>query len=377
MSNARLTAGGAHWALRHWAFTGHCVIGNWSFMKPLPALLATVLALPAFAADPKSTVTAPPPPKPAVKADDLFPPTVLAKGKGFTVNSRQLDEAFLNFRTAAASRGQPPPPEDKRLEVEKKLLDRLVTVEVLKRKATDADKTKGKAAADKVLGEFRKQAGSDEGFRRQIAVMGMTPESFTAQFTERAIVEEVVNREVRDQVPVTPQQVQKFYDENPKRFEQPETVRAAHILLATRDLATNQELTLDKQKAQRDLIEALLKRARAGEDFGKLAKDFSQDPGSKERGGEYVFPRGQMAMEFETAAFGMRPGQISDVVTTKFGYHIIKVLERNPAKKVEFDKVKDRIRESLQQEEADKQLPAYLEKVKKEVGVEILDEKYK
>lgn len=349
-------------------------------MKPLPALLAAVLTFPALAADPKdakSPAVAPPLPKPAVKADDLFPPTVLAKGKGFEVNSKQLDEAFLNFRTASASRGQQPPPEEKRQEVEKKLLDRLIVVEVLKRKASDADKAKGKAAADKLLADFLKQAGSIEGFRRQVQAMGMTPESFTAQFTERAVVEEVVNREVRDTIPVTPQQVQKYYDENPKRFEQPETIRAAHILLATRDIATNQELTLDKQKAQRDLIEALLKRARAGEDFGKLAKDFSQDPGSKERGGEYVFPRGQMAMEFETAAFAMRPGQISDVVTTKFGYHIIKVLERNPAKKVEFEKVKDRIRENLQQEEADKRLPAYLEKVKKEAGVEILAEKYK
>jgi peptidyl-prolyl cis-trans isomerase C len=348
----------------------------------LPVLAATLCAVGVArlcAADPKGpkSPVAPPLPKPAVKADDLFPPTVLAKGKGFEVNSKQLDEAFLNFRTAAASRGQQPPPEDKRLEVEKKLLDRLITVEVLKRKAADEDKKKGKAAADKLLGDFLKQAGSIEGFRRQVQAMGMTPESFTDQFTERAIVEEVVNREVRDKVPITPQQVQKYYDENPKRFEQPETVRAAHILLATRDLATNQELTLDKQKAQRDLIEALLKRARAGEDFGKLAKDFSQDPGSKERNGEYVFARGQMAMEFETAAFAMRPNQISDVVTTKYGYHVIKVLERNPAKKVEFDKVKDRIRESLQQEEADKQLPAYLEKVKQEAGVEILAERYK
>lgn len=348
-------------------------------MKTLPVLLAAALALPAFAADPKDAKSpvATPLPKPVVAADNLFPPVVLAKGKDFEVNSKQLDDAFLNFRTASASRGQPPPAEDKRLEVEKKLLDRLIVVQILKRKASEADKTKGQATADKLLGDFLKQAGSIEGFRRQVEAMGMTPESFTAQFTERAIVEEVVNREVRDKIPITPQQVQKYYDENPKRFEQPETVRAAHVLLATRDLATNKELTPDKQKAQRDLIDALLKRARAGEDFGKLAKEFSQDPGSKERGGEYVFPRGQMAMEFETSAFGMRPGQISDVVTTKFGYHIIKVLERNPAKKVEFDKVKDRIRENLQQEEADKQLPDYLEKVKKEAGVEILAEKYK
>ncbi|MFM8470627.1 MAG: peptidylprolyl isomerase [Limisphaerales bacterium] len=343
------------------------------------ALFALAVALPALAADPKDSKPpgAPPLPKPSVKADDLFPPAVLAKGKGFEVNSKQLEEAYLNFRTAAASRGQPPPPEDKRLETEKKLHDRLIVVEVLKRKAAPEDKAKGKATAAKMLADFVKQAGSEDAFKRQVLAMGMTPESFVTQFTERAVVEEVVNREVREKVPITPQQVQKFYDENPKRFEQPETVRAAHILLATRDLTTNADLSPEQQKAQLDLANALLKRARAGEDFGKLAKEFSQDPGSKERGGEYVFPRGQMAMEFETAAFSMRPNQISDVVTTKFGHHIIKVLERNPAGKVPFEKVKDRIRDGLLQEESDKQLPAYLDKLKKEAGVEILDEKYK
>ena len=346
-------------------------------MKSFVPLL--LIATAALAADPKDAKPAvvPPLPKPVVSNDSLFPPTVLAKGKGFEVNSKQLDEAFLNFRTAAASRGQSPPPDEKRLELEKKLLDRLIVVEVLKRKAIEADKAKGKAASDKLLGDFQKQAGSIEGFRRQVQAMGMTPEAFTEQFTDRAIVEEVVNREVRATIPITPEQVQKFYDENPKRFEQPETVRAAHILLTTVELASKQELAPDKQKAQRALIEALLKRVRAGEDFGKLAKEFSQDPGSKERGGEYVFPRGQMAVEFETAAFSMSVGQISDVVTTKFGYHIIKVLERNAAGKIEFAKVKERVRENLQQEEADKRLPAYLEAVKKEAGVEILDAKYK
>jgi parvulin-like peptidyl-prolyl isomerase len=65
------------------------------------------------------------------------------------------------------------------------------------------------------------------------------------------------------------------------------------------------------------------------------------------------------------------------VVSTKFGYHVIKTLELTPAKKLDFEKVKDRIRDALQQEEADKQMPAYLDKVKKEAGVEILDAKYK
>ena len=336
-------------------------------MKALVPLIC--LATLAFAAAP--------PPKALVSDDTLFPPTVLAKGLGFEINSRQLDEAFLNFRTAAAARNQPPPPEDKRLEVERKLLDRLIVVEVLKHKATDADKTKGKAAADKLLADFLEQAGSIEGFRRQVQAMGMTPEAFTQQFTERSIVDAVVNREVRDKVAITPQQVQKYYDENPKLFDQPETVRAAHILVTTVDLTAKQPLPPEQQKAQRTLIEALLKRVRAGEDFGKLAKEFSQDPGSKDRGGEYVFSRGKMALEFEAAAFGMSPGQVSDVVTTKFGYHLIKVLERNPAGRIEFAKVKDRLLKELQEQEADKLLPAYLEKAKKEASVEILETRYK
>jgi len=348
----------------------------------LPVLVAgfgVVVSAPLSAAEPKSpkAVVAAPLPKPVVSSDNLFPPTVLAKGKGFEINSKQLDEAFLNFRTAAAARGQPPPPEDKRLEVEKKLLDRLIVVRVLSGMTTEADRTKGRASAEKFLAEFRQQAGTEEAFQRQIAAMGMTSDSFTSQFIERAVVEEVVNREVRDKVVVPPARVRKYYDDNPSRFEQPENVRAAHILLTTRDLTTNQDLPADKQKAQRTLIEALLKRIRAGEDFGKLAKEFSQDPGSKARGGEYVFKRGQMALEFETAAFGLRPGQVSDVVTTKYGYHLIKTLEHIPAKRIEFEKVQTRIREALQQEEADKQMPAYLVQIKKAAAVEILDAKYK
>lgn len=348
-------------------------------MKPLATFLAAAVATTLSAADPKETksTVAPPLPKPVVGADSLFPPTVLAKGRGFEVNSRQLDDAFLNYRTAAALAEQPPVPEDKRLEVEKSILDSLIVIQVLIRRATPEDTAKGKAEADKHLTDIRTRLGTEESFRRRLQAMGTTAEEFTAQTTERSIVKEVVNREVRDKISVNPQQVQKFYDENPKRFEVRETVRAAHILLATRDIATNQELPPDKQKAQRDLTEGLLKRARAGEDFGKLAKEFSQDPGSKERGGEYVFGRGQMAMEFETAAFGLQAGQLSDVVTTKYGFHIIKVLERNPARKLEFEKVKDRIRENLQQEEADKQMPAYLQRVKKEAGVEIIEAKYK
>ena len=119
------------------------------------------------------------------------------------------------------------------------------------------------------------------------------------------------------------------------------------------------------------------KRAKDGEDFAKLAKEFSEDPGSKDKGGEYKFPRGQMVAEFEAAAFSMKTNQISDIVTTQFGYHIIKLSEKIPAQKVELAKVSQDIKDYLKGQAVQKELPKYMEKLKKEADVQILDEKLK
>src|SRR5205814_9296979 len=148
----------------------------------------------------------------------------------------------------------------------------------------------------------------------------------------------------------------------------------AHILLSTRDANTRQELSEEKKKEKKQQMEKLLERVRKGEDFAALAKEFSEDPGSKNQGGEYTFPRGQMAPEFETAAFSLKTNQISDIVTTQFGYHIIKLYEKIPAQKLELDKVKDDLKEQLARNEVqDKMLPVYLKKLKQDAGLEYLN----
>jgi foldase protein PrsA len=312
--------------------------------------------------------------EPAAKPD--LSDEILAKGKACEVKRSQLDEAFILLKANAAARGQTIPETD-RQKIEAQLLDRLVFTQLLLAKSNETDKAKGREVAEKIITAYKTNALSEESFNRQIKAVGLTPEKFRAQMIEQGICEQVLDRELKDTITITDADAKKFYEENSAGFEQPEKIRAAHILISTKDSATNQDFSLEKKKEKKKLAETVLQRAKKGEDFGKLAKEFSDDPGSKDAGGEYTFPRGQMVPEFEAAAFSMKTNQISDLVETTYGYHIIKLYERFPSQKAEYAKVEKEIKERLQLLEIQKRLPDYLDKLKKEAGVEMAGEKSK
>jgi peptidyl-prolyl cis-trans isomerase C len=324
-------------------------------------------------ADPKAK-----PAGPAAKPQpiELFPDKVLARTKNFSIKASKVEQEFTAFRSAMAAQGRIVP-EAQRAEHEKKILDRLIVTEIMLIKADDSDRAKAREVVDKFFAEMTRRVGSEDALKRQIESTGAAVGEYRGKLLERAISEQVFLREVKEKVAITPEAAKKFYDENPGRFETPEMVRASHILLGTRDAATQLDLNDAKKAEKRRVAEGVLERARKGEDFGKLAKDFSEDPGSKDKGGEYVFPRGQMVAEFEAVAFSMKTNEVSDIVTTKFGYHIIKLSEKIPAKKSPFTEVEPQIKDFLSQQEADKQLPTYLEKLRKDAGVEYLDDRYK
>src|SRR6266404_1229535 len=310
-------------------------------------------------------------PRPAIDAKSIFPDDTLCKGKGIEIKRSQVDEAFVQFMANLTARGQDLP-EGKRDLVESQLLDRLAISKLLVNRATEEDKKKARTAADKFVASTKQQAGSDESFQRQLRAMNFTTEQFDTQVVERAICEEVVDRELRSQVNITDEQLKKFYDENGEQFERPETVRAAHILLSTRDAVTGQEMSEETKKERKQQIDKILERAKKGEEFAALAREYSEDPGSKNTGGEYTFARGQFRNpEFENAAFALKTNEISGVITTAFGYHIIKLFEKMPAHKLELAKVKDDLRDGLSRREVqEKLLPDYLKSLKKDASLQ-------
>jgi peptidyl-prolyl cis-trans isomerase C len=354
-------------------------IAHGKFMGGAPRLLGVLLsaALAAgavVAAQPAATNTAPAA-KGETKAADLFGDTLVAKGKGLEIKRGQLDGEVIRRKAAYAAGRQPAPPG-----LEQQVLDELIASQLLMGKATEADRAAAKDDFQKSLKTFMESRKlTEEEFNQKLApelrMQNLTREEWDKQRIDAALARIVLKRELK--INVTDADVKKYYDDNPARFEKPEMVRASHILLTTKDPTTGVEMSEAKKAEKKKQMEDLLKRARAGEDFGKLAQEFSEDPGSKDKGGEYKFPRGQMVPEFEAAAFSLQTNQVSDIVTTAFGYHIIKLSEKMPAEKVELSKAAPDIKEGLTQQALQKGFADYIEKAKKEAGVEILDEKLK
>ncbi|NPB09248.1 MAG: peptidylprolyl isomerase, partial [Thermodesulfobacteria bacterium] len=122
---------------------------------------------------------------------------------------------------------------------------------------------------------------------------------------------------------------------------------------------------LEKAKKIREM-------ALKGEDFAELAKKYSDDPGTKDKGGDLgFFTRGQMVKEFEEAAFSLKPGEISQPVRTAFGYHIIKVEKKRPARQKSFEEVKDQIKEELLRQRQEERLKAALKELEKKYSPKV------
>jgi peptidyl-prolyl cis-trans isomerase C len=301
----------------------------------------------------------------------LFGNPVIARGKGFEIKRSELDEVMTGLKSAAAAHGQAIPP-GQLTQIESQLLDRLVQIQLLMQKATDADRTNGAQKTGLQMTALLERAGSQEALNRQMKAVGMTMAELRAKVTQEDTAQAVLTRELN--VTVTDAEVKQFYDGHPADFEQPEMAHVRHILLMTMDPVARAPLSADQQQAKHKQIDDLLKRIQGGADFAALAKQYSEDPGSKDNGGELpAFSRGQMVPEFEAAAFSLTNNQVSAVVTTTYGYHVIKLIDKTPAKKVGYVTVAAKIKDFLTQQKIEKLAPAYLDKLKKEAGVEILD----
>jgi peptidyl-prolyl cis-trans isomerase C len=209
---------------------------------------------------------------------------------------------------------------------------------------------------------------SDEAFRLRLKDEGFDEETFPLH-VRRVLAAGRYLDDIREgAAPVTDAELERFYRDNERRLTYPEEVRVRHILLTWKPLGTG-----DDRAAIREQMRPILERARNGEDFAALARDFSNDAATRGQGGDTgFFHRGEMTPAFEEAAFGLAPGQVSDPVETPFGVHILRVEERRDAYLLPYDEVRERLREYLRRERAEAAIAAEIDRLRAAADVQIL-----
>lgn len=181
------------------------------------------------------------------------------------------------------------------------------------------------------------------------------------------LAQEMVKLEVEGKIEVIDDEVQAYYKAHQEDFSQPEMVKARHILLKVP--ADADEKTIAEAESR---VKDVRKKLEEGADFASLAKEYSDDPGTKDKGGELgFFPKGRMVPEFEAAAFAQKPGEISDPVKTAFGYHIIQTEEKREGSVKALDEVQDQIRQELQRKKQQEMFEKLVEQIKAKYPVKV------
>jgi peptidyl-prolyl cis-trans isomerase SurA len=249
------------------------------------------------------------------------------------------------------------------------MLDVLVLEKIMKRQVEAQGVAASEQQIDAYVASIRERNNlSDAQLKEALAQQGLTWEQYRAQV--RADIERaaLINKEIRSKVSVSPEEIERYYKEHLDEFPTPARVRARLISRLVPAGASAE------QKAEvRDETERIRKQAAAGKNFAELAQAHSQGPGAADGGDVGEVARGQMQPEFEQAAFALKAGEVSEVIETASGYHILEVEKREGEAHQPLAEVSDAIREKLYQEHLEDRYQRWLKQdLRARYHVEIL-----
>ncbi len=279
--------------------------------------------------------------------------------------------------------------------LKQKVLDHLIAQKLLLQEAKRRNLKVTKRELEEGIKTIKSRFPSDQMFQLELKKENLTEKQFQKQLEEQImvlkLVDEVVKKNVvqptekdakelfnklvryiekkdikdvkeeeQEEFKLLAQLVQRYFDEQ---------VRVRHILVRVDANASQKE----KEEAKKKILE-IKSKIDKGEDFATLAQKFSEDSGSRERGGDLGFiAKGDTVEEFEKVAFSLKEGEVSDVVETKFGYHIIKVIEKRPKRKPDFEQIKEDLLQYLLRKNAEKCYDEFVESLKKKADIQYFE----
>ncbi len=283
--------------------------------------------------------------------------------------------------------------DEKIKELKQKILDQMIDEKLIIQEAKEKNIKVSKRELEQGIQQIKSRFNSEEEFRNELIKENLTEKKFEKRIEEQLMAMKLIDFEIKSKVsPPEESEVKELYNkiidvindkktkgllpEEEKEIETlasiikrkySELVRARHILI--RSSKTDSMKTQSEAKKKAEMV---LKKLKEGSDFTELAREYSDDPGSRERGGDLgYFAKGDMVPEFEKAAFSLNVGEISGIVQTEFGFHIIKLEEKKAARKISYEELKNDLTDFILAKNAEKKYAEWLKKLRSEANIKI------
>lgn len=251
--------------------------------------------------------------------------------------------------------------------VQRKYLDLLITRRLRVNRAKEMELSFSDSDVDRALDDVKKRNNiSDSELEVLLKREGMTIPEYRERVGEEILLRKVMNIEVRSRISVAPQEIEAYYKSHRSEFLPPERLRASHILILTPINAAP-----DIERANRAAAERVLRRIRGGAGFSEMAKKNSQDPSAAKGGDLGIIRRGEVLPNFERVLFAIKEGEVSDVVRTRAGFHIIKLVRRLPRIPPSLNQVEKKIRNRIFQDKVTARMRRWMEDLKKKAYIEV------
>lgn len=298
---------------------------------------------------------------------------VVVTVNGTKITEGQVDEVLAPRMQQMASRVPENMQPQYRQQIRKQIINNLIIEELLAEKEKENKIDVNQAELDAMINKLAaNQNLTLDEFKSLLKAYGTTFAEYQQNVQKKLMFDKLMNAQFAEKLPApTDEQLKAYYNENIQQFQKPEAIHAEHILCAPAKDANDPNKALEQAKAK---AEDILKKIKAGGSFEELAKQYSDCPSSKQGGDLGVQVKGSLVPDFEKAAYALKPGEISDVVQTQFGYHIIKLVAHFEPNTVKFEEAKDDIKQSINGKEKEKIVMDYIQKIQSAATVKYADE---
>jgi peptidyl-prolyl cis-trans isomerase C len=294
------------------------------------------------------------------------PAKIAAKVDNRTIDMESFEKEVAKFMMQyRGAQGNLPP--GLKQQVRTQAINTLINREILllesDKRGIKADKEEVEKGIKSVQGRFPSQ----KEFQAALKQMKLTQKEFEDQYLQQSRIQALLEEEIISKITIKEDEAKAYFDANPEQFEQKEQIRTRHILIKVEQTADEKT----KAEARKKLVD-IQKKIMSGEDFAEMAKQHSQGPSNVKGGDLGYFSKGQMVKPFETAAFKLAKDEVSDIVETRFGYHLIKMLDHKKPQKAVYADSKQQIMAKLKNERIQKEVSAYIKKLRQDAKIENL-----